>query len=400
MTRGGAARSIPPMATHPIDGTAHVVVAGGGMAGIEAALALREFAGDQASVTIVDPGRRFAIPASATGSAFGISPAVDTSLARVVARTGAALRRSHLVAIDGRRRLAMLAGGELVRYDDMIVAVGPRLSASIPEALTFRGHPDVEELRSLVAGVVQHAERGGDADVAVVIPEGCGWPLAGYEIAVMTREHLMAGGHGERCRVAIVTAEDAPLSGFGPLAGDAVVGKLRRTGIEIVTGSTVQDFDWGRLRLADGTTCPADRVISLPVTGGPALAGLPADEKGFVRCAPDGSVEGAPGVRIVGDAGAFPVKRGGIACQQADSVAASIARRLGAEVDELAFMPAMPEWVWDGTDGWLAREPADTLGGSPSAWWPVPKTAGRFLAPFLHELATVSAPASDQDPSA
>lgn len=395
-----ATRSIPAMAATPHT-HCQVVVAGGGMAGIEAALALREFAGDRAAVTVVDPGRRFAIPASATGSAFGISPAVDASLARVVARTGAALRRSHLVAVDGHRRLAMLAGGELLRYDDLVVAVGPRLAPAIPEALNFRGHADVEELRSLVEAVVAHSERGGDADVVVVIPEGCGWPLAGYEIAVMTREHLIAGGHGDRCRVAVVTAEDVPLAGFGPLAGGAVVGKLRKTGIEIVTGTEVDDFDWGRLRMTDGTTRPADRVVALPVSRGPGLAGLPMDGEGFVRCAPDGSVEAAPGVRVVGDAGDFPIKRGGVACQQADSVAAAIARRLGASVDDLPFMPAMPEWVWDGADGWLARGGDRQLaeGSPPSAWWPVPKTAGRFLAPFLHELATVSPAAVDPEPA-
>lgn len=371
------------------------------MAGIEAALALREFAGERAQVSVIDPGRRFAIHASATGSAFGIPPAVDSSLARVVARTGAAHRRSRLVSVDGRRRLAMLAGGELLRYDDLILAVGPRLVPELPEALTFRGHSDVEELRSLVAGVSDHSERGGDADVVVVIPAGCGWPLAGYEIAVMTREHLVAGGHGDRCRVAVVTAEDVPLSVFGPLAGGAVVGKLRRTGIEIVTGATVEDFDWGRLRLSDGTARSADRVISLPIMHGPALGGLPMDADGFLRCAPDGTIEGAPGVRVVGDAGAFPVKRGGIACQQADSVAAAIARRLGADVDDLAFMPAVPEWAWDGADGWLTREHEAPRGAdTPSPWWPVPKTAGRFLAPFLHELATVSTPAADPEPAA
>ena len=401
MPRGARARSITAMAASAPTPHSQVVVAGGGMAGIEAALALRDFAGDRAVVTVVDPSRRFAIPASATGSAFGISPAVDVPLARVVARSGAALRRSHLVAVDGRRGLAMLAGGELLRYDDLIVAIGPRLEPSIPEALTFRGHRDVEELRSLVSGIVGHSERGGDADIVVVIPAGCGWPLAGYEIAVMTREHLMAGGHAERCRVTLVTAEDFPLTGFGPVASGAVAAKLRKTGIEIVTGASAKGFDWGRLELTDGTARPADRVICLPIMRGPALDGMPTDAEGFLRCAHDGTVEGAPGVRVVGDAGAFPLKRGGIACQQADSVAAAIARRLGAEVDDLAFMPSMPEWVWDGADEWLARDDGPQPdGGASSPWWPVPKTAGRFLAPFLHELATVSTPLPAQDLSA
>jgi sulfide:quinone oxidoreductase len=372
---------------------ARVVIAGAGMAGIETALALREFTGGRANVTVIDPGRRFAIHASATGSAFGIPPSVDLPLARVVSRTGAALRKSHLVAVDGGRRLAMLAGGELLRYDHLVVAVGPRTRASIPEALTFRGHDDVEELRGLVGGVVAHAERGGDTDLVVVIPPDCGWPLAGYEIALMTREHLVAAGHGGSTRVAVVTSEAVPLSTFGPLAGGAVVRKLRRMDIEIVTGAEVTSLDWGRLTLADGSTRPVDRVVALPVTEGPALSGLPSDEHGFVICAEEGTVEGAPGIHVIGDAGAFPVKRGGIACQQADSVASAVARDLGIDAEELPFMPAMPEWVWDGTDGWLLNERSLDEGGDGTRWWPVPKVSGRFLAPFLQELAQMPVPA-------
>jgi sulfide:quinone oxidoreductase len=391
----------PPVRTHHpamVDASSpagpRVVIAGAGVAGIEAALALREFTGGRASVTTIDPGQRFAIPASATGSAFGIPPSVDLPLARVVSRAGAALRRSHLVAVDGRRRLAMLAGGELLRYDRLVVAVGPRTRVSIPAALTFRGHADVEELRGLIGGVVAHAERGGDTDLVVVIPTGCGWPLAGYEIALMTREHLVAAGHGDATRVAVVTAESVPLAMFGPLAGGAVVRKLRRMDIEIVTGAEVDALDWGRLTLSDGSTRPVDRVIALPAAQGPALAGLPCDQDGFIICAEDGTVADAPGVHVIGDAGAFPVKRGGIACQQADSVASGIARDLGLEVEELPFMPAMPEWVWDGTDGWLLKERSlAEESGDVTRWWPVPKMSGRFLAPFLHELAQLPVPA-------
>ncbi len=369
------------------------------MAGVEAALALREFAGDLADVTVVDPGRRFAIPASAAGSAFGISPPIDVALSRVVARAGASLRRSHLVGVDPGRRLVMLAGGEIIRFDHLIVAVGPRLVPPLPEALAFRGHPDVQELRALIDGVVRHLERGGDAELAIVIPAGCGWPLAGYEIALMAREHLVAGGHGDMCHVAVMTAEDVPLGTFGPLAGGAVAGKLRRTGVEIVTGATVTHFRWGQLEMGDGTTRGADRVVALPVMRGPALCGLPMDAEGFVRCEPDGTLPEAPGVRVVGDAGTFPLKKGGIACQQADSAAASIARALGGDVEELPFMPAMPEWVWDGADGWLAidGEPLLDGGQDPARWWPVPKVTGRFLAPFLQEIARAPTPAAAHD---
>jgi sulfide:quinone oxidoreductase len=353
-----------------LHGPSRIVIAGGGMAGIEAALALRAFAGDRATVTVVSPGPRFAIPASAAGSAFGISPSVDVPLTRVVARAGAALRRSQVVAVDAHRRLAMLAGGELLGFEEMIVAVGARLTPPLPDAVTFRGHSDVEELRTLVEGVVAHAERGAEAELAVVIPAACGWPLAGYEIALMAREHLVAAGHAKACRLCVVTAERVPLEMFGALAGRAVTRTMERMDVEIVTGGAVVAFDWGRLVMSDGTSRAADRVVALPIARGPALRGLPMDADGFVQCEADGRIPEAPGVTVVGDAGTFPLRRGGIACRQADAVAAAIARRLGAEAEDPPFAPTAPATSDDG-----------------GRWWPVPKMSGRFLAPLLRELA-------------
>ncbi len=270
------------MGDDPLRLRPRIVVAGGGMAGIETSLALADFTGGYAGVTVVDAARRFAVPATAAGTAFGIAPPVDLPLSQVVARTGATLRPSRLVAVDPRRRLAMLAGGELLVYDHLVIAVGGQRVARIPQALTFRGHIDVEALRGLVEGVVLHAERGGSTDLAVVIPPRCAWPLTGYEIALMAREHVVAVGQGARCEVRVLTAEDVPLAAFGPSAGGSVVQALRRAGVEIVTGAAVTSFDWGQIRSADGRVHPADRVVALPEMRGPAIEGLPSNDDGFI----------------------------------------------------------------------------------------------------------------------
>lgn len=344
-------------------GPTRVLVAGAGMAGLEAALALDALLGEDARVTVVDARGRFAVPATAAGRAFGIDPAVDVPLARMLAGTRVALRHARVVAIDTRRRLVMLAGGELLGYEDLVVAVGGRSEAPLAEALTFSGHADAPELRGLMDAVAGHAERGATTELVVVIPRGCGWPLAGYDIALMAREHLVAMGYGDRCRLCVVTAEDTPLGGLGPEAGEAVTRTLARAGVEIVTSAEVMSFAWGLLRTADGRTLDADRIVALPVMRGPALEGLPMDDDGFVRCDAEGRVEGAPGVRVVGDAGTFPVKQAATAVLQADAVAASIARDRGAAVDGALFPTAS------------------------RARWPVPKVTGRFLAPVLQNLA-------------
>lgn len=351
-----------------------VVVAGAGLAGMEAALAVEAFAEGLAHVTLVDPGRRFAPPATATGRAFGIAPPIDTPLPHIVGLTGASFRQSRLVAVDPRRRLAMLAGGELLVYDHLVIAVGGRAVPHLSSALTFRGHADADALGDLVSGMVAHAERGGAGDLAVVIPPGCGWPLAGYEIALMAREQLVAAGQGGRSRVEVVTAESTPLAMFEPSAGELVVQKLRRAGIGILCGEVASSFHWGRLTTAGGRVREVDRVVALATMRGPQLQGLPTDPLGFVRCDARGEVPGAPGVRVVGDAGTFPLKEGGVACHQADSVAADIAREHGAQVPALQFTPPLSEWLSENGGG--------------GARWPAPKVRGRFLAPFLRDLAS------------
>jgi sulfide:quinone oxidoreductase len=161
----------------------------------------------------------------------------------------------------------------------------------------------------------------------------------------------------------------------------------------------VRSWRWGQLDLAGGDPMQADRVIALPVLRGPGLEELPADAYGFVHSTPDGRVPDVADVWVAGDAGAFPVKQGGIACQQADAIASAIARELGADAEEVPFLPVLRGWVWDEEGGRFLR--ADLGGGrtesagvaaSAPLWSPPAKVAGRFLAPFLRELEGQAAP--------
>ena len=373
-----------------VEKRAHVLIAGAGIAGIEAALALRAFAGPAAHAHLVDPGRRFRIPATATGRAFGVGSAIDHPLADVAARAGATLTHGRLASVDPVRHLAMLAGGQLLTYEALIVAVGARAEPSLPGALTFAGHADADSVRGVVDEIARSASRGAATRLTIVVPEGCRWPLAAYELALMAADHLMAAGSDGAVDISVVTAEDSPLSVFGPEVSASVERSLGRVGVVVHAGTAVRGWRWGELELAGGGVLHADRVIALPVQKGPFVDGLPTDAQGFVRTESDGSVAGAPDVWAVGDSSSFPVKQGGIACQQADSVSAVIARGLGIEMDEVPFRPTLRGWLWDGHGGrFLRADLAGSRTGDAGAaadtllWWPVAKVAGRFLAPFL-----------------
>ena len=97
-------------------------------------------------------------------------------------------------------------------------------------------------------------------------------------------------------------------------------------------------------------------------------------------------MRGVPDVYAAGDITAFPIKQGGIACQQADAAAEHIAARAGAAGRPDAVPPVLRGMLL--TERWarFLRRDADsgdaTVAGR-ALWWPPTKIAGRELAGYL-----------------
>ncbi len=103
--------------------------------------------------------------------------------------------------------------------------------------------------------------------------------------------------------------------------------------IETLVDASVESSS-GRLIVDPGAReLDFDLVVGLPALAGPDITGLPADADGFLPVGPDGRVSGAPRVYAAGDATDSPIKFGGIAAQQADVAAASIAALAGAPTE-------------------------------------------------------------------
>ena len=100
-------------------------------------------------------------------------------------------------------------------------------------------------------------------------------------------------------------------------------------------------------------------------------------------------VLGVPDVYAAGDITAFPIKQGGLACQQADAAAEHIAARAGAALDPTPFTPVLRGMLL--TERWsrfLRRDVETdhaTVAGR-ALWWPPAKIAGRELAGYLQTL--------------
>src|SRR3954468_6373788 len=81
-----------------------------------------------------------------------------------------------------------------------------------------------------------------------------------------------------------------------------------------------------------------DRVVTVPVLSGPMLDGLRHDDAGFLPVDAHGRVLAAPGVYAAGDVPDFETKQGGIACQQPDAAAETIAADAGVNIEPVPFV--------------------------------------------------------------
>jgi len=363
----------------------HVVVAGGGIAGVEALLALRTLAGEAFSLTLVTPAERLHYRPAAVLEPFSMRATRHFDLDEICADLDVARRRDAIAAVDGGAREVLTEGGERIAYDALVLAPGARAGVGLERAHTFFADADPASLH----WVVQELEQGIVRQVAFVIPPGQTWPLPLYELALMTAARVREAGLDD-AELTLVTPEDAPLGLFQG-AGSAAVGeRLASARVRFIGNAYAHDYDGRTLALAPGERrLDAERVVALPVLSGPSIGGVPGDPHGFIHVDERGRVPGLSDVYAIGDATTFAIKQGGIAAQQADAVATLIAQTAGAGVPEPSTRPLLRAVLFTGEGPLYLRA---TLAGGESVvssasrhcpWWPPHKVAARYLAPYL-----------------
>jgi sulfide:quinone oxidoreductase len=371
----------------------HVVVAGGGVAALELALALRALAEERVAVEIVAPETEFIYRPLAVLEPFRAGEVASFPLPALVHATGAGLRAGTVASVDAPRKTIVTDDGDEVPYDVLVVALGARAREAVPGALTFRGPQDGPALAALLEDVVD----GRVGTLAFAVPAGATWPLPLYELALLTETYLADRGTME-VELMLVTPEEAPLAIFGRTASEALEELLEARGIDLRVRTTPFRFEHGALQLMPAASLDVDAVIALPRAEGPALSGLPADVGGFLPTDEHGRVVGAEDVYAAGDVTQFPIKQGGIATQQADAVAEAIAARAGAPVEPESFRPVLRGLLLTGLfPRYLRAEPGTDASAidTEALWWPPAKIVGRYLAPFLAErigLGDISPP--------
>jgi sulfide:quinone oxidoreductase len=359
----------------------HVIIAGGGVAALEALIAMRELGGEKLRVTLLAPEPDFVYRPMSVAEPFCLGHAERHPLASIAGEFGASLVVDSLAAVDAGSRTVTTGGGDTIAYDSLLIAVGARRESVYRNAITF----GAEGARELLSGLLSDLELGYVRRIAFVVPGTVAWSLPLYELAIMTARDAWSAGI-EGVEIVFVTPEGRPLEAFGPEASAMIGGLLQEEGIEFI-GSTRAEVGHG-LVMAGDRRIDVSRTVALPVPLGPAIAGVPADAGGFIPLDEHGRVEGADDVYAAGDATTFPIKQGGLAAQQAVAAAESILARHGADLDPQPFRPVLRGMLMTGGRGrWLRAPAGATPGHSEVAlralWWPPTKIATRYLAPYL-----------------
>src|SRR4051794_29441988 len=231
-----------------------VVIAGGGVAGLEALLALRDLAGDRVAVTLLSAEREFSYRPMAVAEPFARGHARRHDLAEIAAACGAGFLRGALAEVDDERRTAVMADGRTLGYDALLVAVGAGSEPALARAQTWTPEADAD----VFAGLLSDLEEGYSKRVAFVVPSEVAWPLPAYELALMTAWDARDMGQDD-VEVTVYTPEDEPLAIFGAAASAALRADLDEAGVKVETGVVVREDPAAPTRLI---AQPGDRSVA------------------------------------------------------------------------------------------------------------------------------------------
>jgi sulfide:quinone oxidoreductase len=360
-----------------------LVIAGGGVAALEACLAVQALAGDAVALTMVAPDPSFVHRPADVPDPVAARRARRAPLDRFSAYVGAQRHQDRLVAVDAAARRVHTAAGLELEYDALLVAVGA-VPEPVPEGAVPFGSRDLatEARRVLLA-----LRRGALPSAALVAPPAPAWRLELYELALQLAVVLRQGG--VTAQLTVVTCEEAPLAILGPRTAASLRHTLTAHGIQVTESAYVRAIRGDELVLTPGDRrVLAAAVLAAPRLAGPSIPGLPHDPGGFLPVDRLGRVQGVDAVYAAGDCANFPIKHASLSAQQADAAATAIGEAAGLAVAPVPFKPVV-RCMLPARLRWYVEAPISGGAGdatelSPEPLWPTTTRWGaRLLSPHL-----------------
>jgi NADH:ubiquinone reductase (H+-translocating) len=304
----------------------HIVIVGGGFAGLDAARALRRA---DVSVTVVDRHNHHVFqPLLYQVATAALSPGDIASPIRWILRRQANVRvlLAKVIGVDPRAQAIVLDDGDRLAYDYLILAPGATHSYFghdqwAEHAPGLKTLDDALALRRRMLLAFEEAEREHDPNrkrhflTFVLIGGGpTGVELAGAlaEIARQTLRREFDTIDPESSRIVLIEAGPTILPSFPEKLRDSARRALRKLGVEVweqaaVTAVEREAVRVGADRLNAHTIMWAAGVAASPLSRD---LGVPLDRAGRIVAEPDLSVPGHPRTFVAGDIASFAHQTG------------------------------------------------------------------------------------------
>ena len=295
----------------------HVVIVGGGFAGLWATRAL---ASAPVRITLIDRHNHHLFqPLLYQVATAGLSaPDIAAPLRHILRKqANVEVRLAEVAAIAPQEKHVVLADGTTIAYDALLLATGathayfghdewarhaPGLK-TLDDALQLRRHLLLAFERA--EAETDPGKRAAWLSFAIVGGGPTGVELAGTlaEIARHTLKNEFRRIDPSQARVRLVEAGPRVLASFPDTLSEKARRQLERLGVEVVTGTPVSDITDEGYRLGD-TFVPAKTVVWAAGVAASPLArtlGVSLDRAGRVPVKPDLSVAGHPDIFVAGD---------------------------------------------------------------------------------------------------
>lgn len=300
-----------------MNGVPHVVIVGGGFAGLWATRAL---ARAPVRITLLDRSNHHLFqPLLYQVATAGLSaPDIAAPLRHILRRQrNVVVRMGDVAAVDAPHRQLRLDDDSVLGYDTLVLACGARHAYFghddwAEHAPGLKTLDDALDIRRRVLTAFERAEAEADParraqwlTFAVVGGGPTGVELAGTlaEIARHTLRDEFRHIDSRQARIVLLEAGPRVLASFPPALSGKARAQLEGLGVEVRTGAAVDGIDAAGVRLGD------DHIAARTVLWAAGVAGsrvartldVPLDRAGRVIVAPELSVPGWPEIFVAGD---------------------------------------------------------------------------------------------------
>jgi NADH:ubiquinone reductase (H+-translocating) len=342
--------------TRKRDGLPHVVVVGGGFAGLSAVKTLSKVK-PPVRVTLLEQHNYHLFQPLLYQLATGLVQPADIAhpVRGIVRRYGrAAVRMATVTGVDFDAKQVLTDDGRRIGYDFLILAAGATTATfGIPgvaeHSFPLKTMPDALRLRAHLLQQFEWAENDtGAVDQGALTVVVVGGGPTGVEMAGALHElfkHVLVHDFPDiditQARVVLLEATDHLLTPFHPSSRKHAVDTLKKRGVEVRLGEALERATPDEVKLKDGTVIPTRTLVwGAGVRAHPLadILGLEQTRGGRIVVGEDLAVPDRPEVFVVGDLAGAGDGKGGLlpqvaqpAIQEARHAARNIERTLNGE---------------------------------------------------------------------